>query len=327
MDARKTIATDTLKNNVMTTKELAKALGVDISTVTKTVNRLKSTSEVLPKFKQGQTPRYTEEQATLIKQEIQKHHNLASRQIDETTFFDEQEVACISKELKNNTSVQQQIDSNGKFMTIRNVADVLNVSYSAVYRAVCKLFPDKMKNGRLSILNEIEVSAISKELKGDYHISQLTFSAGEKVKNTTTDLEIIGNAISAFSQLQELYTRKEAEYKATIQNQKQQLIEQQPKVEFYDDVTGSKDTIDMKEVAKILNIKNIGRNKLFEILRNKNILDRCNQPYQKYVDAGYFRVIESRFNLPDGEIKISLKTVVFQKGLDFIRRELAKKSA
>ena len=190
MDARKTIATDTLKNNVMTTKDLAKALGVDISTVTKTVNRLKSTSEVLPKFKQGQTPRYTEEQATLIKQEIQKHHNLASRQIDETTFFDEQEVACISKELKNNTSVQQQIDSNGKFMTIRNVAD-------------------KMKNGRLSILNEIEVSAISKELKGDYHISQLTFSAGEKVKNTTTDLEIIGNAISAFSQLQELYTRKE----------------------------------------------------------------------------------------------------------------------
>lgn len=115
----------------------------------------------------------------------------------------------------------------------------------------------------------------------------------------------------------------------TIENEKQKtlLIEQQPKVEFYDDVTGSKDTIDMKEVAKILNIKNIGRNKLFEILRNKNILDRCNQPYQKYVDAGYFRVIESRFNLPDGEIKISLKTVVFQKGLDFIRRELAKKSA
>lgn len=105
------------------------------------------------------------------------------------------------------------------------------------------------------------------------------------------------------------------------------IIEQQPKVEFYDDVTGSKDTIDMKEVAKILNIKNIGRNKLFEILRNKNILDRSNQPYQKYVDAGYFRVIESRFNLPDGEIKISLKTVVFQQGLDFIRRELGKTTA
>ena len=93
-------------------------------------------------------------------------------------------------------------------------------------------------------------------------------------------------------------------------------------MEFYDDVTGSKDTIDMKEVAKILNIKGIGRNKLFEILRNKHILDRNNQPYQKYVDAGYFRIIESRFNLPDGEIKISLKTVVFQKGLDFIRNNI-----
>ncbi len=66
----------------VTTKELAEMLGVDVSTVTKTVNRLNATSDVLPKFKQGQTPRYNEQQATIIKQEIQKHHNLATRQID-----------------------------------------------------------------------------------------------------------------------------------------------------------------------------------------------------------------------------------------------------
>ena len=69
-------------NKTVTTKELAEILGVDESTVTKTVNRLNETSDVLPKFSQGQTPRYTEEQTTIIKQEIQKHHNLANRQID-----------------------------------------------------------------------------------------------------------------------------------------------------------------------------------------------------------------------------------------------------
>ena len=76
----------------VTTKELAKILGVDVSTVTKAVGRLNATSDVLPKFTQGQTPHYTEEQATLIKQEIQKHHNLASRQIDGVTTDYEMEL-------------------------------------------------------------------------------------------------------------------------------------------------------------------------------------------------------------------------------------------
>lgn len=103
-----------------------------------------------------------------------------------------------------------------------------------------------------------------------------------------------------------------------------QLIEQAPKVDFYNCVTGSKDTMDMKEVAKVLNYATLGRNKLFELLRLANVLDRNNLPYQKYVDAGYFRIIESRYTMPDGETKISLKTVVFQKGIDFIKNVIDK---
>lgn len=205
-------------------------------------------------------------------------------------------------------------------MTVKEVASAIGASYDTVNNSVKRLFPEIIRNGVKTVLNEYQVACINKELKSNNAVTdRVTFEVSSKVKNSTTDLEIIGNAISAFTQLQELYVRKEAEYKATIQSQKEQLIEQQPKVEFYDDVTGSKDTIDMKEVAKILNIKNVGRNKLFEILRNRHVLDRCNQPYQRYVDAGYFRVIESRFTLPDVDTRISLKTVVFQKGLDFIR--------
>lgn len=92
-----------------------------------------------------------------------------------------------------------------------------------------------------------------------------------------------------------------------------------PKVEFYDAVTGSSDTIDIGQAAKVLNL-GYGRNRLFEILREKNILQHNNQPYQKYIDAGYFRVIESKYIKPDGSIHISLKTVVYQKGLDYIRK-------
>ena len=101
------------------------------------------------------------------------------------------------------------------------------------------------------------------------------------------------------------------------------LAEQAPKVEFYDDVTGSTDTVDMGKVAKVLNM-GIGRNKLFEFLRDHKVLQSKNEPYQKYVDLGYFRIVESKYSKPDGSTHISLKTVVYQKGMDYIRKLLKK---
>jgi phage antirepressor YoqD-like protein len=123
--------------------------------------------------------------------------------------------------------------------------------------------------------------------------------------------------------LTEYQSRRIAELQAENERKEKQLIEQKPKVDFYDRVTESSDCIDIGQCAKVLNVKNIGRNKLFEILRQKKILNEHNQPYQKYVDCGYFRIIETSFNLPDGTQKINLKTVVFQKGVDFIRRTVA----
>jgi anti-repressor protein len=102
-----------------------------------------------------------------------------------------------------------------------------------------------------------------------------------------------------------------------------QLKETAPKVEFYDAVTGSDNTMDMLEVSKILGT---GRNRLFAFLRDQKILlpNKENLPYQSFIDAGYFKVIETRFNKPDGTVHIGRKTVVYQKGVDFIQKRLKK---
>ena len=105
----------------------------------------------------------------------------------------------------------------------------------------------------------------------------------------------------------------------TIENKNKQIAELKPKVDFYNDVTGSTDTIDIAGVAKVLNVPNMGRNKLFAFLREKKILNNRNEPYQCFVDKGYFRQVESKWE-HEGTIHINLKTVVFQKGLDFIRK-------
>ena len=212
-----------------------------------------------------------------------------------------------------------------KTMTTKEVAEVLGVSTDTIKNCIRRIMPDKMQNGKTTFLNEQEVTMISKELKSNTFVSShQTYEVSSQVKNTTTRLEVLANYKAATQAMIELLEAEKAELQAENERQARQLIEQAPKVDFYNAVTSSKDCIDMAEVAKVLNIKGGGRKKLFEILREKNILDRKNQPYQKYVDNGYFRIIETSFVLPDGTQKINLKTVVFQKGLNYIRGLLEK---
>lgn len=104
--------------------------------------------------------------------------------------------------------------------------------------------------------------------------------------------------------------------------QQQKLIEfQKPKVEFFDAVAESKTAVPMNDVSKVLAVKGYGRNNLFEFLRQRKVLMNDNRPYQKYVDLGYFRVIEQHYQR-NGEPQISFKTLVYQRGVDFIRRLL-----
>jgi len=103
-----------------------------------------------------------------------------------------------------------------------------------------------------------------------------------------------------------------------MDDQSKQIEQMKPAVDFYKAVTSSKDAIEMSKVAKVLNM-GIGRNRLFELLRDKKLLRYNNEPFQKYIDAGYFRVVEQKYT-QHGEIKISIKTLVYQKGLDYISR-------
>ena len=117
----------------------------------------------------------------------------------------------------------------------------------------------------------------------------------------------------------QIQSRMIEDYAKKIEVLENKIQEDRPKVEFYNDVTDSKHTCDMQTVAKTLNFKGVGRNTLFEILRSENILQADNKPYQKFVDAGWFRLIETKYNdEKSGELRIYFKTVVFQKGIEKI---------
>ena len=109
---------------------------------------------------------------------------------------------------------------------------------------------------------------------------------------------------------------------------KQKLLEEnkvlKPKAEFYDTVANSESLLSMGHVAKALDM-GIGRNKLFEFLRGNGILNSHNIPYQRFVNAGYFKLVESMYMAGDNQV-VATTTYVKQKGVDYIRKLLLKEN-
>lgn len=93
------------------------------------------------------------------------------------------------------------------------------------------------------------------------------------------------------------------------------IIEDAPLVDFASRVSNSSDSIDIGEFAKVLHSENIklGRNKMFNWLRDNKYIMTTNVPYQKYIDNGYFEVIEVVKKTPYGD-KIFAKTLITGKG-------------
>lgn len=104
---------------------------------------------------------------------------------------------------------------------------------------------------------------------------------------------------------------KEEKDKVILKNL--ELKNQKHKVDLYDTIADKNKTFTMSEVAKLINYIGVGRNKLFEILRINEILRANNEPYQSYIDKGWFKII-----VTEKADKVVPQTVVYQKGIEKI---------
>ncbi|MGF7045763.1 prophage antirepressor-like protein [Paenibacillus sp. DS2015] len=98
-----------------------------------------------------------------------------------------------------------------------------------------------------------------------------------------------------------------------------QLSVQAPKVAAYDTFIDTEGTQSMAEVSKALGI---GRNKLYARLRDEDMLTQENLPYQRYIDGGYFEVVESVKRIV-GRLTAIPVTRVTPKGIAYLQRRLS----
>jgi phage antirepressor YoqD-like protein len=117
------------------------------------------------------------------------------------------------------------------------------------------------------------------------------------------------------------YFRERKERKI-IEEEKKLLAEQNeilvPKAESFDIFIDAKNNQKMNDVAKSLGV---GRNKLFNFLRNKCVLMDDNVPYQRYCNSKYFVVKEYTIEMGNHS-ENKAQTFVTPKGVDYINKLL-----
>ena len=130
--------------------------------------------------------------------------------------------------------------------------------------------------------------------------------------------EIISNPEFGIKLLQKL--KQEREEKAKL---KEKVIELKPKAFFAEVVNNSENLILVREFAKLISRDNfsIGERKLYEWLRNQDYLMKDNQPYQKYVDMGIFKVVESAKTTSKGT-SIYKTTKITGKGQVYLQKKI-----
>ena len=190
-----------------------------------------------------------------------------------------------------------------KRMTVRNVAEALGYQPDTIQGKVKELFPDLVKNGVATLLTLEEVDIIKQNL------TPRNLGLKSEVEKAVTPIDI------------ERMTLQVIQYHAArVKELETALSIAAPKAELADRLTSSSDAIDLGTVARVLALP-YGRNTLFSILRGKKILMADNRPYQEYMDRGYFRVIEEAFEV-NGKTKVNFKTLVYQKGVEYLSKIL-----
>lgn len=182
----------------------------------------------------------------------------------------------------------------------------------------------------VGFMNTDKAKEIRKQLRRDYFSMRKVINSSEQLKSNLL-LEIYNggqNGVLASKQLVELETKPLQE---TIQAQSDVIVDMRPKALVGECLESSKDSILVRELAKILkqNGIDIGQNRLFEWLRDNGYLIKSgsdkNMPTQKAMNLKLFEVKHTTM-ICNGETKVRKTTMVTGKGIAYFVNKFKKVS-
>lgn len=224
---------------------------------------------------------------------------------------------CKALGINNTSSAKKRLNPKGAFLiktpTAGGEQDITFIDETNLYRAIFQCRKKQLAQRFQDWVFDEVLPSIRKT--GGYMVT----------KQDDTPEMIMARAVMVAQDTIKRYEQRNRELEVINKNQARQIGAMQHKADFYDTIIGSSDLLEMKDVAKVLDM-GIGRNNLFKFLIEHKVLDRHKHPYQLYVDKRWFKSIPVYFDDPrTGLPSLYLKTMVYPLGIDGIRQLLKDK--
>ena len=193
----------------------------------------------------------------------------------------------------------------------------------------------KDRNGNLHFLGEVKISLSGKEIiyivtiDAAKHIAMASRTEkGRMVRNYFIKVEKRSKQPLTFEEMAKQTIMLAEKRIAELENK---IEEHKPLVSFAKSVEASVNSVLIRDWAKAISKERgvvIGQNKAFEWLRNNEYLMKNNQPYQRYIDNGYFECTAQTISTTKGTREV-FTTRITGKGqvalADKIVRDFSKR--
>jgi prophage antirepressor-like protein len=233
-----------------------------------------------------------------------RNRQIQTLQVDGEPWFVAADV-CAVLGLANPSQAVSYLDDDERCLITnevwRNNGDLQAVSEAGLYSLVLRSRRAEAKTFRRWVTHEV-IPALRQS--GAYQVPT-SGPSGQRVRFSRRDL--LQLAVAAEDECEQL---------------RGAVADLLPKADFYDRVADTSVTFSLGETAKMLAIPGFGRNNLIQFLRDEGILMADNVAKQRYVDRGYFRIVQRDYYGPDGELRVKAVTRVYEKGVDYIRHRL-----
>ena len=216
----------------------------------------------------------------------------------------------------------------------KNIAEMIEYDLTSVNKMLKLVDEEEKLNGNIFLAGQIRnVSMVTEDglyeilMKSDKPISkefkkQVKIILKEIRKNggyiatneNESDEDIIARALIL---AQRTIDRKDK----MIKSLESEIIESQPMIAIAEAVTESDDNWDMGLFAKVIDLKDMGKNNLFKYLRENKIFMDNNEPYATHIK--YFKVVPVTKYNKFGSIVVP-KTLIKPEGIKYIVSRLMK---
>lgn len=255
--------------------------------------------------------------------EIKEYRGVRVVTVWDIAELHDKEVKAINQQFKRNFS---------RFEENKDYFQIEKEKFSESISVTQKFIPNNVKY--VALFTERGYLKLSKTFNDDisWKVQDILVDSYFKLKEIVNNFRTPKNYIEALEFLIESEKEKEQlkiqnkEHQKALKQKDNRIEEMLPKEDYYDRVIDIKESVGIGKVAKTINFvdyekKDIGRNKLFKILKENSILDSYNIPYQRYINSGYFEVKQS-FNKHNGSLLYT--TLVTPKGINYIIKLLRK---